>query len=166
MQSIFSLADINNQIDRRGVYPEARGSTVAERASPLTPYTAGGYKQIPEVGLNTLTGGGRASVPSMAGYDNPQGTTAPGGAGGVSSMLGNGALGKPLTWWAILVVLLVALMWIAQRFGSEAEAFKNVRLSIYNIVVIALAAAIGFGFFKMLFGRFNVPGLSEYWEAV
>lgn len=163
MENIF---DVNNIIDTRGVYPEASGSTTGERASALTPYTAGGYKAIPEIGMNTLTGGGRAT----AGFGNPQGTTNPDGAGGVGDGNGGGSgggvLGKPLVWWGVLVVLLVGLMFVAQRFGSEGEDFKSVKLSLYNIVVISLAAMIGFGFFKMLFGRFKVVGLSDYVLAV
>lgn len=165
MRSVFE-PDTTNRVDIRTVYSEGAGPTLGQRGGALMPYVAGGFRQVPEVGLNTLTGGGRASVPAFAGFASPQGTTYPGGAGGVSSMEGNGVLGKPITWWVVLVVLLVALMWIAQRFGSEAEDFKSVRLSIYNVVVIALAAAVGFGFFKMLFGRFQVPGLSDYWAAV
>ena len=147
--------DVNNQVDVRGVYPEAGGPTVGNRASALTPYTAGGYKDY--MGANTLTEGGNA--PSVIGPG-----PGPGMAGGGTG--GNGVVGRPLTWWLVLVVLLVALMWTAQRFGSEAEQFKSIRLSLYNILVISLAAMIGFGVFKAIFGRFQVPGLSDYVGAV
>jgi hypothetical protein len=85
------------------------------------------------------------------------------GGGGV---LGNGVLGRPLSWWFLLAVLLVALMWTAQRFGNLGEDFKSVRLSVYNIVVITLAAMVGFGAFKVIFGRFQIPGLSDYVAAI
>lgn len=109
------------------------------------------------------TVGTRASAftPYTAGA--PGSEVAPPGASGGN---GNGVFGKPLSWWFLLVVLLVALMWTAQRFGSVGEDFKNVKLSVYNIVVISLAAMIGFGAFKVIFGKFKVPGLSDYVQAV
>lgn len=141
MRDIFS-SDVNNLVDVRNIYPEARGSSVGTRASAFTPYTAGRF-----------TGA----------EDNP--VTDQAGVGGGNGGMG-GVIGKPLSWWFVLVALLVALMWTAQRYGSEGEAFKNVRLSVYNIVVISLAAMIGFGAFKVIFGRFKVPGLSDYVQAV
>lgn len=77
-----------------------------------------------------------------------------------------GALGNPLTWWATLVVLLFALMFFAKRFGSEASDFASIKLSVYNIIVITFAAVIGITFFKALFTRFKVPGLSTVVLAV
>lgn len=79
---------------------------------------------------------------------------------------GGGVFGKPLSWWFVLVALLVGLMWAAQRYGSVGEDFKNVKLSVYNIVVISLAAMIGFGAFKVIFGKVRVPGLSDFIQAV
>ena len=37
---------------------------------------------------------------------------------------------------------------------------------LYNVLVISLAAMVGFGLFKAIFGRFTVPGLSDYIQAV
>lgn len=106
------------------------------------------------------TTGTRASAfaPYTAGRP---GTEVPTGGGS-----GGGFFGKPLSWWFVIVVLTVALMWTAQRYGSEGEQFKNVRLSVYNIVVISLAAMIGFGAFKVIFGKVRVPGLSDFVQAV
>lgn len=91
-----------------------------------------------------------------------------GGMDEVQDAMGaSGVFGKPITWWAVLVVLLVALMWSAKRIGGGAAGeFGNIKLSIYNVFVIALAAAIGLGFFKVVFSRFNVPGLSTYMKAI
>lgn len=159
MRNVFVTmpTDVNNQVDVRGIYPEAGGPTVGNRASALTPYTAGGYKDYS--GFNTLTGD---AGPGTGAYAVGPG---PGTSGGGDT--GNGSMtGRPLTWWFVLVILLVALMWTAQRFGSEAEQFKSVKLSLYNIIVISLAAMVGFGLFKAIFGRFQVPGLSDYVQAV
>lgn len=128
--------DVNNQVDTRNVYGSAGGGTTGTRASAFTPYAAGG--------------GGVSRAGEV-----------PAGGGN-----GGGFFGKPLSWWFVLVVLLIGLMWTAQRYGSEAEQFKNVRLSVYNIVVISLAAMIGFGAFKVIFGKVRVPGLSDYVQAV
>ena len=159
MRNVFASfpSDVNNQVDTRGVYPEAGGPTVGNRGSALTPYTAGGYTDY--MGLNTLTGdvGEGASVVGPG--------PGPGASGGAVATSG-GVVGRPLTWWFVLVILLVALMWTAQRFGSEAEQFKSVKLSLYNVLVISLAALVGFGVFKAIFGRFQVPGLSDYVQAV
>lgn len=158
MRNVFVTmpTDVNNQVDVRGIYPEAGGPTVGNRASALTPYTAGGYKDY--AGLNTLTGAG-----------NDAGILGPGPGPGMSDgddQAPAGLVGRPLTWWFVLAILLVALMWTAQRFGSEAEQFKSVKLSLYNVLVISLAALVGFGVFKAVFGRFQVPGLSDYVQAV
>jgi hypothetical protein len=77
---------------------------------------------------------------------------------------GNG-FGRPLGWWAVLVLMLVGLMFIAKRVGG-ADEFKNIRMSVYNVVIISLAAIIGISFFKVVFNRFRVPGLTEIITAV
>ncbi len=77
-----------------------------------------------------------------------------------------GGLGNPLVWWAVLVAMLFGLMFIAKRWGSEASEFASIKLSVYNIVVITLAAIIGINFFKMVFTRFKVPGLTTMVQAV
>lgn len=141
MKNIFD-SDVNNAINTRSIYPEGSGPTTAGRAGALTPYTAGRY------------GGGVSS--GASGNSNTL-TSAP-DSGGV--------FGKPVSWWVVLVIATVGLMYGAQRFGSQGEEFKTVKLSVYNIIVITLAAMIGFGAFKVVFGRFKVPGWSEYVMAV
>lgn len=145
-------SDVNNVANTRQIYPEAGGATVGTRASALTPYTAGrGPSYAPS---NTLVDSGKGTVTPQGQDPNQSGD----GAGGVVS--------RPLTWWLVLAILLVALMFFAQRFGSEKEDFRNLKLSAYNILVISLAAMVGFGVFKAIFGRFQVPGLSTYVAAV
>lgn len=145
MAGLFG-GDVNNTAYVRQVYPEAGGTTVGTAASALTPYTKGA---------------GPSFTPKNTLVDSGRGTVAGGGGGG-----GGGVASRPLTWWIVLAVLLVGLMWFAERFGSEKEAFKNLRLSAYNILVITLAAMVGLGVVKTVFGRFQVPGLSDYVAAV
>ena len=129
--SYGSGRDVNNSVGVRNIYGAASGATTGQRAGAQTPATAGGVG-MQDDGTNITD-----SVPT------------------------GGMFGKPLAWWAVFVVLLVALMWVAKRAGQASE-FSNIRLSFYNILTIALAAAVGIGFLKVVFGRFTVPGLSTY----
>lgn len=46
-QVLVNITDVNNQVDVRGVYPEAAGASLGTRGSALTPFTSGGYKDGP-----------------------------------------------------------------------------------------------------------------------
>ena len=147
MDNVFSTGgsfnnadDVNNRVGARNIYPTAPGATIAQRASAMTPYASGSYSQDPD----------------SAGSIQADGEAAP-ATGGV--------LGQPLTWWVVLVVLLVALMFAAKRAGQGSE-FGNIKLSLYNILTITLAAAVGVGFLKVVFSRFQVPGLTTYIQAL
>jgi len=71
-----------------------------------------------------------------------------------------GATGKPLVWWVTLAIGVVLLMFIARKMGGPEE-FKNLRPSVYNIVIIAFAAILGISFLKVVFTKVKVPGLSS-----
>ncbi len=86
--------------------------------------------------------------------------------GEVAQAAAVGSMGNPLIWFVTFLVLLFALMFIAKRFGSEASEFASIKLSFYNLVVIAFAAMIGINLFKMVFNRFKVPGLTTFVNAV
>jgi hypothetical protein len=144
MRNVFG-SDVDNVVNARNVYPEVSGVTTGTRGSAMTGDTASRGPYV----------AGRFST-STAGANVPGGAGSPDSSGG-----GNGIVGHPVAWWVALIILLVALMWGSQRFGSEGENFKNIKLSIYNIVVISLAAVIGFAGLKMIFSRFTVPGLSD-----
>jgi hypothetical protein len=151
VRSVFG-GDVNNTVNTRGVYPEASGATLGERGGALTPYTSGSYKAAGVLNSFAADSGGRTVVQDDASDANT-------GEGG-------GILAKPFSWWIVLAVLLVALMWAAQRFGSQSEEFHSIKLSIYNVFIVALASIIGIGFFKMVFGRFQVPGLTPFIAAI
>lgn len=114
---------------------------------------------------------GSASAPTLGQRGSAMSPYAQMGTGGSTApsagaaMTGHGVFGKPLTWWVVLAVILVALMFAAKKAGAESE-FGNVRASFYNITVITLAAAVGIGFLKVVTGRFQVPGLSTYVAAL
>lgn len=70
-----------------------------------------------------------------------------------------GAMGQPVRWWLALAVLLVALMYVSQKFGGD-ESYANLRLSAYNIFTVSLASIIGISLFKVALTKYPVPGLS------
>lgn len=134
--AFMGRGDVNNEVNVRNVYPAAGGPSIGQRGSAMTPYAAGGAQGA----------AGSEEAPGVA--------PAPGGV-----------LGQPLTWWVVLVVLLVGLMFAAKRAGQGTD-FGNIRLSFYNILTITLAAAVGIGFLKVVFSRFRVPGLTTYIQAL
>lgn len=139
--SFNNLDDVNNRVGARNVYATAPGATISQRGSAMTPFAASGsYSQDPD------------SAGNIQADDE-----APGASGGV--------LGQPLVWWAVLAVLLVGLMFAAKKAGQGSE-FGNIKLSFYNVLTITLAAAVGVGFLKVVFSRFQVPGLTTYIQAL
>jgi hypothetical protein len=135
-----------NDFPRRGLYPTAAGPTLGTRSTSLTPY-------------DLQDEGGPASESGAIVDGNV--TTDPGSAGVNSA----GIIGQPLSWWFVLVALLVGTMFAAKKLGA-GEEFRNVKMSVYNVIVISLAAIIGIGFFKVAFNKFKVPGLTTFINAV
>lgn len=149
-------SDVNNAAFVRNVYGAAGGPTAGTLADPTTPYVGGGFAPAGMTsGGDGVVGGIRSATGDAASVDAATGGT-----------MGTQPRGNPLAWWGVLVVLLVALMWVSQRYGSEGTTFSNVKMTVYNVLVIALASIIGIGFFKMVFGKVQVPGLSTFIAAI
>lgn len=143
-------ADVSNMASARQVYPSAtRSATTGVRSSAASPYTTGGWK-FGNPGNNAA---GAASQMANAGD-------------GGEDTANRGLFGQPLLWWGVIAILLVGTMFASQKLGAQEGEFKNIRLSIYNVVVISLAAMVGFGFFKVLFGKVKIAGLSDFVHAV
>lgn len=123
------IAATDNPTPTASLYPSATGGTVG---------AATGGASLLTTGATVNAAGG----PVAAG-------AAPAG----------GLLGQPLTWWAGLIVLWLALGFVARRAGEERE-FTNVRISAYNILSITFAAIIGIVGLKTLFNRFPIPGVT------
>lgn len=70
-----------------------------------------------------------------------------------------GTSAPPLPFWFMLVALLFGFMYLAQRLGGKSD-FANIKMTAYNVAIISLAAIIGMTFWKALFTRVKVPGLS------
>jgi hypothetical protein len=137
-----------NDVYVRGIYPTAAGPTLGMAGGSLTPYDGdptGMMFSAPIQADGSVT---------MGGATQADGAPATGGI-----------IGQPLSWWFVLVLLLVGLMYGAKKLGA-GEEFKNLKLSVYNVVVISIASVVGIGFFKVLFNKFKVPGLTGFVNAV
>ncbi len=77
----------------------------------------------------------------------------------MSNALNKAAQGRPIVWLFLMIGLLLLLMIIA-RYTSEAGQFSQIRMTFYNVLVIALAAVIGINLFKTIFTIFPVRGLT------
>lgn len=153
MRTDYFSGDVNNNVSARNVYPTYPMASVGQRSSGGTPYTSGGYK--------AGNPGGNAAGASA----QDAGSASVGGGGGAGPV-GSGLLGKPLSWWVILTALLFVLMWAAKKYGGPAaEEFRSIKLSVYNIVVITVAAMIGRAALRVVFNTVQVPGLTPFVNA-
>jgi hypothetical protein len=131
----------------RNMYPAMSGGTLGQQASASSPY----------------------SQPAA-----PRGSKAPEANGGgppvddiTARALQVSLAGKPLPFWLLFIGLIIALGFAAKKLpGVDAGNFKSIDVSFYNILVIAFAAMIGITFFKIVFTKWPVPGLSAFVLAV
>ena len=131
-----------NTVNIAGVYPRMGGQSTGVDASALSDGSALGMVKPQMMAKGGGGGGGMAPNTDVA------------------RAVAVGSIGSPAAWWLSLAAALFLLMFFAKRFGSEAGAFSNIKLSVYNVVVIALAAIIGMTLLKGFFTKFPVPGLS------
>lgn len=132
-------ASVDNPTPARNVYPTASGATLGSASA----------------GASLVS----TSVPAT-------GSAAADGASDSVAMTG-GLIGQPLTWWVTLIGLFLLLGFTAKKLDTgESSNFANVRLSGYNILMISFAAIIGIGFFKVVFTKWQVPGLSTFIGAI
>ena len=129
-------SDVNNVSTVRGVYGGAPGATVAQNGSAMTP--------------NTLSG-----TFSEAPNASPEaGASAPSG----------GTFSSPVVWLVILALLLVGFRFLASK-GGEGANFANVRVTIWNVILITLIAVVGLATAKVVFAKVNIPGLTQLVHA-
>lgn len=148
--------DVNNFLGARNVYPAYPGATTGGLAASASPYSF-------------LASGATAEFRSSSGMASAPGgasALAPPGAGQPMGGTSGGIFGQPLTWWAVFVGLFLLLGWAARKYSSEGEAFATIKLSIVNVVTIGLAAAVFLGLAKAVFGKYHVPGLSDFIVAL
>lgn len=139
----------NNPVARRNVYATSPGPTIGGAASTLSPWDStgfGGASGSAAVGAN----GGTASADDVS---------------AAQAAASRGFMGQPLTWFLLLLALLVSLRWVGGKLG-DADDFRNIRVTVHNVIIISLASIIGIGFFKVVFNFWKVPGLTTYINAV
>lgn len=128
-----------NSFGIKQVYPRAGTATSAVAA---TSTSTAGVQPIP-----MPSGGGAAMGAAMP-------------ANEVQEAAMVGSMGSPLSWFLVLAVALAILMFGVRKLGDPDADFKNLKPSVYNILVISFAAIIGTVFWKAVFTRVKVPGLS------
>lgn len=136
-----------NDVSVRNVYGSAAGPTIGIRSTAFTPY---------ESGMPASQSGNTDSNGSVA----STGQTAAAG-----QFLSKGIFGQPFTWWLLILAMLFGLKFASQKLG-EGEQFSNMRVSVHNVIIISFAAVIGIGFFKVVFNKWRVPGLTDFINAV
>lgn len=139
----------NNPVPARNVYGASSGPSLGSASNSMSPFDS------------TSTGGGSQAA-ALGASGGAASTSATSQAAAAAS---GGFLGQPFTWWLLLVVLLIGLKFLAQKVG-EGEQFSSIKVSIHNVLVISMASIIGIGFFKVVFNRWTVPGLTTYINAV
>jgi hypothetical protein len=98
---------------------------------------------------------------AMGGQTPGQGASNPADA----SAQQKGVIQNPITWLIGMAVLVALMIFLAHKTG-KAEEFSNIRGSAYNIVEQTLVVIVGITILKVIFTKFNVPGLSPLIQAV
>lgn len=66
----------------------------------------------------------------------------------MANVAGNTTPRGGLAWWIGIALLVVAILFAARKTGN-ADEFKNLRASTYNVVFITLVAILGFTAMKI-----------------
>lgn len=122
--------------------------------------------------LESNTFRARNIYPSATGRTESQIATGPGGfavntaavpseASEVDQATAVGLSGNVAIAGLVLFALLFGLMFLAKRLGTDDD-FKSLKPSLYNVVTIGLAAAVGLPIWKFLFTKLKVPGVSAW----
>lgn len=139
----------NNPVSARNVYPTSRGPTIAGAAATLSPFDTSAMGDM----------SGSASIQADGSVSSADANSA------ASAAASRGFMGQPLTWFLVLFALLIGMRFVGGKLGDK-EDFRNIRVTVHNILVISLASIIGIGFLKVVFNYWKVPGLTTYINAV
>ena len=131
-----------NTINARNIYPTAPGASLGVQGSAMSAYGYGAPQGGPMQNDNSSSGSSTVDYAAAVGLT-----------------------GRPLNWWLVMFVMLILLMWGSKKLGTDGD-FGNIKLSAYNVLTIGLASIIGISFFKMLFTKIPVPGLTTLVMAV
>ena len=133
-------SDVNNEVPARNVYGAATGNTLGQVSAAMNPASLSGanFSEAPT----------NADVP-IQGAEAPQ---------------QSGALGSPVVWLVILALLIVGFRFLAKR-GGEGAQFANLKVTIWNVLLITLVAVVGLAFLKVVLAKIRIPGLTELVHA-
>jgi hypothetical protein len=68
--------------------------------------------------------------------------------------------GHSAVWWLGLLGLLVAMVVVARKTGTE-EDFRNIKPTGYNFLTITLTSIVGIVALKTLAAKYRIPGASD-----
>lgn len=100
---------------------------------------------------------------SRAGGQTPAQMTDPQSEPGTSAyerVISGASMGQTAAWWLGIVAFLAIFMYATDRL-TPSNPFGQIKLSIYNILVISLAAVVGIPFLKLATAKLaaaNFPG--------
>jgi hypothetical protein len=121
-----------------------------------------------------MIGFSNAALPHAADFDPGDGVSSPATTSpnvlGVEGMRGDPGTdvathldgttaGHPVSWWIAIIVLLVALKFVAEKAG-DSGSYSNIKVGAWNTLVVTISAIIGLTFLKWVFGMYRIPGLS------
>jgi hypothetical protein len=136
----------------RSFYPTMGSSTLGGAASAASPFVG---NSVVEASANTTISSPPSPEGGMAAAD-PH----------TQRAISVAATGKPLPFWIGLIIMLLAIGWLSQRFGTQGEDFRSIKVSAYNTIIISLTAIVGIAALKALFTRHPVPGLTSLINSV
>lgn len=115
------------------------------------------YPDAPGATLGTTSTSPSSQGPAVSGGASEAAQAAEGAAlrGGTS----------PLAFWAMFLVLLLGLFYVAQRVGDSSE-FSNLKASAYNVLVVGLIAVVAIPPIKLAASKLPFPALRDYVLAV
>lgn len=104
-------------------------------------------------------------MPSMRGFGAATATAGKGDAQGAAGAPAGNGVQNPITWVFVMAVLVVLAIFFAHKVG-KAEEFSNIRGSFYNVFYVTFVAIVGILMLKVVFSKFDVPGLSAAIQSV
>ncbi len=114
--------------------------------------------------LGVLNNQSGAGATTMTSYLTPinTGTPAAASANPIAAPVAAGGstlAGQPMIMLFGLIALILLAKWATESRASEME-LAHIHVGGYNFLMITVIAIVGIDIFKLIFTRWNVPGLS------
>lgn len=74
-----------------------------------------------------------------------------------------GKSAHPMPYWIAIIVVLIVLKVVAEKYTDRD--FSSIKIGIYNVFVITLAAIVGLNLAKLAVTKWPVPGLTTVVQA-